>query len=209
MQGPHNQHQNAAANNNNINNAPDQSHEGLPEVPTHFPELEAMSVAELQSLSDDSAQFETFVNDHVFQKHIDKVVGHLRTDIERLERELDRHKQEDSNENADEQHDQEEQELHSKIDKLTEEIAKLQKVQDDWRKKNSRSKLIERLNDAIRESEQLSTQLETNMLSKNMDFTDFVREYTACRKLYHERRQKVEQLKFEEFNSVDNDYFGR
>lgn len=208
MQGPPNHPQNAAANNNN-NNAPDQSHEGLPEVPTSFPELEAMSVADLQSLSDDSAQFEAFVNDHAFQKHIDKVVSRMRTDIESLELELNKHTEEDSTENTDEQHDQEEQELQSKIDELTEEIAKLQKVQDDWRKKNSRSKLIERLNDAIRESEQLSTQLETNMLSKNMDFTDFVREYTACRKLYHERRQKVEQLKFEEYNSVHNDYFGR
>lgn len=208
MQGPPNQHQNAAANKNS-NGAPDRSHEGLPEVPTHFPQLEAMSVATLQSLSDDNAQIEAFVNDHVFQKHTDKVVGSLRTEIERLELELKKHKEEDSNENADEQQDQEEQELQSKIDELTKEIAKLQKVQDDWRKKNSRTKLIERLNDAIRESEQLSTQLETNMLSKNMDFTDFVREYTACRKLYHERRQKVEQLKFEEYHSVDNDYFGR
>ena len=146
------------------------------------------------------------MRNHGFQKHFDRVIASLRQQIERLEAEQAIYSNPDNNQD-DDNHDT--AELETTIAQLTEKVEALQKVQDDFRKANSMPKLIERLNDAIRDSETLSTQLETNMLSNNMDFTDFVREYTACRKLYHERRQKLEQLKLEQRNSYGNDYFGR
>lgn len=176
---------------------------GIPDAPSTFPELEAMSLNDLRTLHDERAKFDDFVSKHKHQRVVDETVARLRSDVEQLETEyhaaVDRatEKPED---------DAKVEETRLKVEQSQGQVDNLQKKQDEWFEKNGSDRLMERLRIAIRELEAASDSLEKNMLSSSMNFDDFLTRYIECRKKYHERALKLEQLKME---ARDNISFGR
>lgn len=167
------------------------SADGLPEPPKTFPELEAMPLRDLRVLQDERAKFHDFVSKHQHQMVVDEFVSRIRASVEKFERE-----HEAVTEKIGEVVDEDQlAELRSKIKDLEEEVKGLQVLKDEWLEHNSPERLIERLRIAVRESETVSEGLEKSMLSSSMNFGEFLEQYIACRKKYHERCIKLEELK--------------
>lgn len=169
------------------------SKDGIPEPPKTFPELEHMSLHDLRLLHDEKAKFEDFVSKHKHQKVVDEVVANIKTDVDTFQRE-----HEALTERMDEVVDDDGlRELRRKIEEKEEEVSGLEKLRDEWVEHNSAERLMERLRVAIAESESISERLEKSMLSSSMSFEEFLVQYIECRKKYHERSLKLEQLKQE------------
>lgn len=166
---------------------------GIPDPPERFPELDSMSLKDLRSLHDERAKFDYFISRHKHQRLVDDFVSRVRTDVECFERE----QQIAMSTNMDDVNEQSLLKLRTKIKEMESEVSGLQKLKDEWLEHNSPERLMERLRVAMRESEAVSDALEKSMLSSSMNFDDFLAEYIACRKKYHERSLKLEQLKVE------------
>lgn len=169
------------------------SKDGIPEPPKAFPELESMPLKDLRVLHDEKAKFEDFVSKHSHQKVVDEVVARIKGEVETFQRE-----HEAITERMEEVVDEEGlAEIRRKITEMEEEVSGLQKLKDEWMEHNSPERLMERLRMAIAESESVSEGLEKSMLSSSMNFDEFLAQYISCRKKYHERSLKLEQLKQE------------
>lgn len=152
-----------------------------------------MSLHDLRLLHDEKAKFEDFVSKHSHQKVVDEVVASIKADVETFQRQ-----HEAVTERMDEVVDEEGlAEIRRKIAEMEDEVSGLQKLKDEWMEHNSPERLMERLRIAITESESTSEGLEKSMLSSSMSFEEFLVQYIACRKKYHERSLKLEQLKQE------------
>lgn len=152
-----------------------------------------MSLKELRLLQDEKAKFDDFVSKHRHQVAVDEMVARIRADVENFERE-----HEAITSKMDQVMDDSRLEgLNRKIAETEDEIQGLQKLRDEWMEQNSPERLIERLRMAIAESESVSEALEKSMLSSSMNFDEFLTQYISCRKKYHERSLKLEQLRQE------------
>lgn len=167
--------------------------DGLPDAPTTFPELQAMPLKDLRLLHDEKAKFDDFVSKHAHQKVVDEFVGRIKGEVERLKVEheaITERMEEVANEEG-------LAGIRERIVEMEKEATGLQKLKDEWLEQNSPERLIERLKMAIAEEESNSEMLEKRMVSSSMSFDGFLVEYIACRKKYHERSLKLEQLKQE------------
>lgn len=160
-----------------------------------------MSLNDLRTLHEEPAKFDDFVSKHSHQRTVDDIVARLRAEVDQLEQQH-RLAITQAEINIDENKIDE---LRRQVNTLQAEVDELQNVYDDWHRKNSSQRLIERLRVAIRESENLSESLEKNMLSSGMNFDDFQPQYLESREKYHERSLKLEQLKLESKRNVTFD----
>lgn len=167
--------------------------DGPPEPPKAFPELEAMSLKDLRVLHEEKAKFESFVEKHKYQKVVDDFVAKVRADVDTFQREHEAI--------TAKMHQVVDEEaflkLQRQIEEMEEEVKGLQKLKDEWLEHNSPERLMERLRIAIAEEESVSEGLEGSMLSSSMNFDEFLAQYITCRKKYHERALKLDQLKKE------------
>lgn len=172
---------------------PPSSSDGIPDPPTSFPELQGMNLKDLQLLRDEKAKFDDFIEKHAHRKIVEDVVVRIRAEVEQFEKEHEAvtAKMEQAVD------DSRLEELRKEISELETEVGGLQKLKEEWMENNSPEKLIERLRIAIAESESTSQMLEKSMLSSSMNFDEFLTQYVACRRKYHERTLKLEQLKLE------------
>lgn len=167
--------------------------DGLPDPPSTFPELEALSLKDLRLLNDEKAKFDDFVSKHKHQAAVNNILARIRADVDNFEREheaVTEKMEEDVDDNR-------LAELREGIASMQQELDELQKQRDQWMEKNSSERLMERLRAAIAESESMSESLTKSMLSSSISFEEFLRQYIACRRKYHERYLKLEQLKQE------------
>lgn len=167
--------------------------DGIPEPPKSFPELEAMSLRDLRLLHDENAKFEDFLSKHKHQCMVEELVASVRAGVDSTEREHMEITAMTDNVGDEDELDQ----LRQSIKEMESEVSELSKVKDEWLELNSPERLMERLQLAMRESEINSTKMEKDMLSSSMNFDAFLVQYIACRKKYHERSLKLEQLKLE------------
>lgn len=177
--------------------------DGVPEAPTRFPELETMSLNDLRTLHEERAKFEDFVSKHQYQKVVDDVVANVRTQVETLER---HHRKQPTRHVAQYTEEEDVETVQKKVQELEQQVDDLQKTQDEWYAQHSPERLMERLRVGIAELEKTTETLEKNMLSSSMNFEDFLTRYIECRKKYHERCLKLEQLKHESRHNIP---FGR
>lgn len=175
-----------------ISTGPGASSDGIPEPPSRFPELESMPIADLRVLSDERAKFDDFISKHSHSRLIEGIVSSLRVDVEKLEAE-----QKEANRRREQAKDENISDIQHEIDELQGQVNDLQIKQDDWMSKHSADTIIQRLRTAIREAEAECERLENEMLAGDLDFDQFLKHYLECRKVYHERSLKIEQLKYE------------
>lgn len=171
---------------------PTASEDGIPEPPSRFPELESMPIAELRVLSEERSKFDDFISKHSHSRLVDGIVSRLRADVDKLEAE-----QKDAASRVEQAKEDDISEIQREIEELQIEVNELQVKQDGWMTKYSLNVLLQRLRAAIRQSEAECERLEEEMLAGDLDFDQFLKQYLECRKLYHERSLKLEQLKFE------------
>eukprot|EP00177_Eucheuma_denticulatum_P000123 GFKZ01000220.1.p1 GENE.GFKZ01000220.1~~GFKZ01000220.1.p1 ORF type:complete len:283 (+),score=37.51 GFKZ01000220.1:107-850(+) len=167
--------------------------DGLPDPPSTFPELEALSLKDLRLLNDEKAKFDDFVSKHKHQAAVNNVLARIRADVDNFEREheaVTKKMEEDVDDNR-------LAELREGIACMQQELDELNSQKDQWMEKNSPERLMERLRAAIAESESASESLTKSMLSSSISFEEFLRQYIVCRRKYHERYLKLEQLKQE------------
>lgn len=152
-----------------------------------------MPLKDLRVLHEENAKFESFVEKHKYQKVVDEFVANVRNDVNIFQREHAA-----ITAKMDEVVDEEGlAELRGRIDEMEEEVKGLQKLKEEWLEHNSPERLMERLRIALAESEKMGQGLEKSMLSSSMNFDEFLTQYISCRKMYHERSLKLEQLKKE------------
>lgn len=144
-------------------------------------------------LNDEKAKFDDFVSKHKHQAAVNNVLTRIRADVDNFESEheaVTKKMEEDVDENR-------LAELREGIASMQQELDQLHKQKDQWMEKNSPERLMERLRAAITESETASESLTKSMLSSSISFDSFLSQYIACRRKYHERYLKLEQLKQE------------
>lgn len=169
--------------------------DGVPDAPTRFAELETMSLNDLRTLLEERAKFEDFVSKHPYQKVVDDFVANVRSQVENLE---SNHRKQPTGDIDSITEDEEDVEsMQKKVHDLQQQVNDLQKTQDEWYVQHSPERLMERLRVGIAELQKTTETLEKNMLSSSMNFDDFLTRYIECRKKYHERCLKLEQLKHE------------
>lgn len=173
------------------------SAEGIPDPPTRFPDLEKMSLEELRTLADERAKFDDFINRHDYTHYVKGLVGRHRAQAEKLEAE-----QKDAADRLKEAKDADGSDLQREIEELQNQVDKLQVSQNEWMTKFSAETLIQKLRDAIHQCEAECQRLEEQMLSGDLDFDLFLKKFLDCRKLYHERSLKLEQLKHESTHGI-------
>lgn len=166
--------------------------DGIPDPPKTFLELDKMTLKELRVLHDEKAKFEHFVSTLEHQAVVDEIVGRVRADVQAFERDYVAMAARMEEEVVDEGGVAA---LHVEIGQMETQVEQLSRRKEEWLETHSEERLMERLRMAVNDSEHNSEALEKGMLSNEMDFDEFLTKYVACRKLYHERCLKLEQLK--------------
>lgn len=151
------------------------AHGGIPEPPTTFPELDALSVRELQALVQDRAKFEHFINTHAHTRAVEGALAPLRREVEAL----------GDNEAVDS----------GTVEALERELETLREERAAWMARNTEFHLESRLVALIDEGERDSAQLVDEWRQGVVEYAEFMRKYVETRTRIAERKLKLDSFR--------------
>uniref|UniRef100_A0A7S0BEH6 VPS37 C-terminal domain-containing protein n=1 Tax=Rhodosorus marinus TaxID=101924 RepID=A0A7S0BEH6_9RHOD len=162
----------------------------LPPIPTVFPELEKMSINELEVLWSSEAALAKFVNEHEHRRAVASILDGLSKEIEDLTK---------SNEaKLNEAHSSQSQEEAEKEKQLEEDlkrqIRKKKEEKDRLWEFNSPSAIHERLQVARAGSVETSEKFKEQFLRKELELAEFMRLYTMEQKRVHQITALIEDI---------------
>eukprot|EP00188_Purpureofilum_apyrenoidigerum_P005282 Plantae.Rhodophyta-Purpureofilum_apyrenoidigerum.ctg6746.p1 GENE.Plantae.Rhodophyta-Purpureofilum_apyrenoidigerum.ctg6746~~Plantae.Rhodophyta-Purpureofilum_apyrenoidigerum.ctg6746.p1 ORF type:complete len:206 (+),score=57.41 Plantae.Rhodophyta-Purpureofilum_apyrenoidigerum.ctg6746:58-675(+) len=162
----------------------------LPQAPTSFPELEQLSLSELESLWSSEENIENFVQTHPHIRLLQNKIRELEAEVKELtksnEAKLTEAQTSGSQEDA-------ERERHFEAE-LRQQVDEKQRERERLWQYNSPDAILERLQAAQTDVENNSNDIKNRFLNREIELNEFINLFTKERKRYHQVAALIEQV---------------